>query len=173
MKNFNHHFYYFTFIIFISCGSVSDYSNNTLNKSYYENKTIYFILNSNSKKEVTMSGMYGTTAFDDGYKLNIENSFKESIEELGTETKLKLKNIKNIDNLSNNEILVNVEISDILWHFGFSIATLKTKVTYKIQNIDKIYNTEGIRKSGGGSKSNNLKKSLKNANYKFLKEFEK
>ena len=120
-----------------------------------------------------MSGMYGTTAFDDGYKLNIENSFKESIEELGTETKLKLKNIKNIDNLSNNEILVNVEISDILWHFGFSIATLKTKVTYKIQNIDKIYNTEGIRKSGGGSKSNNLKKSLKNANYKFLKEFEK
>lgn len=161
------------FFILFSCGSVSNYTKNNLNKSFYENKTIYFSLNPNSVQDVKMSGLYINTIFDDGFTLNVENSFRESVQELATETKLNLKYINNTQNLPDNETFINVEITDISWHFGFSVATMKTNVIYNNQKINKVYNIEGIRKSGGGSKSNNLKKSLKNANYKFLKELEK
>lgn len=172
MKKLTLIFILFLSFIIYSCGSVSNYSKNSLNKSFYENKTIYFTLNPNSVQDVKMSGLYTNTIFDDGITLNVENSFKQSIEELATETKLNLKYINSTQNLSDNETLINVEIIDISWHFGFSVAKMKTNVIYKNQNFGTIYTTEGIRKSGGGSKSNNLKKSLKNANYKFLKELE-
>ena len=38
---------------------------------------------------------------------------------------------------------------------------------------NKVYNIKGIRKSGGGAENNNIRKSLKNATYNFLKELEK
>lgn len=164
---------YLSFFIFFSCGSVSNYTNNSLNKEYYGNKTIYFTLSPNSVKEVTMSGLYSPTIFDDRLPPNIDEVFKESVDELASETKLNLKYIRGIENLSNNETVVIAEISEISWHFGLSTAKFKTKVNYFIQNLNKTYNIEGMRKSGGGSKSNNLKKSLKNATYNFLKEFEK
>ena len=160
-------------LTFFSCGTKSNYSDNSLNKNYYQGKTIYFYLKPNSVKEVKMSGLYKSTVFDDNYPPNIDNIFKESIEELSSETKVNLKIINNNVSLSNNDILVNVYITNITWHFGFSTATLKSQILYEIQDTNKSYNIEGLRKSGGGSKINNVRKSLKNANYKFLKELEK
>jgi hypothetical protein len=120
-----------------------------------------------------MSGLYTKTIFDDNYPPVVEDVFKESIEELAKETNLDLKFIKDKSNISSNEIVVEAKMSEISWHFGFSTATFKTKLTYLILNSKDIYETEGIRKSGGGSKINNLRKSLKDANYKFLEKFEK
>lgn len=166
-------FYLFLAFAFCSCGSISDYSNSSLNKSYFQGKTIYFKLDPNSAKEVQMSGLYTSTIFDDNYPPNIENIFKESLQELSTETKINLQFVNYNDALSPDAILVNVDIESITWHFGFSTATLKSHILYKIKNGDRSFEIEGIRKSGGGSKINNVRKSIKNGNYKFLKELEK
>ena len=48
---------------------------------------------------------------------------------------------------------IKTYIKKISWHFGFSIATLKSEVVYEIENTNKSYNIDGIRKSGGGSKT--------------------
>ncbi|MCW1147518.1 hypothetical protein [Flavobacterium lacisediminis] len=162
-----------TILILFSCGTSHNYTMNNLNQNFYQNKTIYFILDTNSIKEVKMSGLYTTTIFDDNYPPIVEDVFKESIEELAKETKFDLKFIKDRNNISSNEIVVEAKISEISWHFGFSRATFRTKLEYNILNSNDIYETDGIRKSGGGSKTNNLRKSLKDANYKFLKKFEK
>lgn len=173
MKKINNLYYLLLVLTIVSCGTVSNYSDNSLNKNYYQGKIIYFKLNPNSVKDVKMSGLYTSTVFDDNYPPNIENIFKESLEELSAETKVNMKLVNNYTDLSNNAILVNVDIKNISWHFGFSTATLKSQVLYEIQSVNKSYNIEGIRKSGGGSKINNVRKSIKNANYKFLKELEK
>ena len=69
--------------------------------------------------------------------------------------------------------MVNVEINEILWHFSFSKATMKTKMKYEIADSNIKYDIEGIHKSIGSSKANDLKKSFKNANYKLLMELQK
>lgn len=161
-----------TFVLF-GCGSASDYTKNNLSKNFYENKTIIFILNPNSIQDVPLSGTYTTTVFDDNKSLVVTEAFKESIEELAAETKFNLKFAENLSNVPSNSTVVNVEIKEASWHFGFSVATMKTNVNYKIQNDNRELAIEGIRKSGGGSRTNNFKKSLKNATYKFLKELEK
>lgn len=173
MKKLNTLFYLLIAFTLVSCGTVSNYSDNSLNKNYYQNKTLYFKLSPNSVKDIKMSGLYTSTIFDDNYPPNIESIFKESILELSSETKVDLKIVNDHVDLSGNETLVNVDIKNISWHFGISIATLKSQVLYEIQGVNKFYHVEGIRKSGGGSKINNVRKSIKNANYKFLKEFEK
>lgn len=155
--------------ILISCGSSSDYTKNTLNKSFYENKTVYFTLNSKSLDKISFKGP--RMGFEN--QPNVKKVFKESIEELASETKLNLKFVENGTNTFNSELLVDVEITEILWSFGFSSATMNTSAIYKTQPENKIYNVKGIRKSGGGAENNNLRKSLKNATYNFLKELEK
>ena len=105
---------------------------------------------------------------------NVKETFKKSIEELASETNLKLKFIENSEKIIDKESIVfDTDISEISWHFGFSIATLKTNVIYKDKNNGNEIITNGIRKSGGGDEMNNLKKSLKDATFKFLKELEK
>jgi hypothetical protein len=155
--------------ILVSCGSASDYTKNTLNKDFYAGKTIYFTLNSNSLKRVSFKGP--RMGFEN--QPNVKEVFKESIEELALETKLNLKFVEDFNNPSNSELLVDVEITEILWSFGLSVATMNTTSNYNAKPNDKIYKIKGIRKNGGGSEKNNLRKSLKNATYNFLKELEK
>jgi hypothetical protein len=155
--------------LFINCGSKSNYTKNTLNKGFYENKTIYFTLNSKSLDKMSFKGpRMGVEV-----QPNVKKVFKESIEELALETKLNLKFVETPTNISNTEVLVDVEITEILWSFGLSVATMNTSAIYKTQADNKVYNIKGIRKSGGGAENNNLRKSLKNATYNFLKELEK
>ena len=157
----------------LKCGSVSNYTNNSLNKNFYNTKVIYFTLNTKSEEKMSVTGM--AVGVLGGYKApNVKKVFEESIQELATETTLNLKYVENNSEITDKDALkVDVEITEINWNFGFSVATLKTVVKYSPNNSTKIINTIGIRKSGGGSESNNLRKSLKNANYKFLQELEK
>lgn len=157
-------------LIFINCGSVSDYTKNTLNQEFFKGKTIIFTLDRNSVNRLSYEGLI----IGIEVQPNVKDVFRESIEELAKETKLNLKFVENINDISYSETVVEAKITQALWSFGFSKATMKTIVQYKItSDNNKIYQINGIRKSGGGAENNNLRKSLKNANYNFLKEFEK
>ncbi|OJX29214.1 MAG: hypothetical protein BGO86_01750 [Chryseobacterium sp. 36-9] len=174
MKKLNFIFINLFALFLISCGTSSNFSQNTLNKNFYNSKTIYFKLNSDSQRIINYKGIY-TNILGPSEAPDVNMVFKESIEELAAETKFNLKYVENWNGLTSNEsnILVETKITDILWSFGFSVATLKSNVVYTIPINNQIYNTEGIRKSGGGDPSNNLRKSLKVATYNFLKELEK
>ena len=105
---------------------------------------------------------------------NIKETFKVSIKELVSETKLKLKFIENSERISDKDFLIiDTDISEINWHFYFSVSTLRTLVKYTNTHNNNEIITTGVRKSGGGNEMNNLKKSLKDAVFNFLKEFEK
>lgn len=158
--------------ILISCGTSHNYTNNTLDKNFYAEKTIYFKLNPKSQNQINFTGMHGTI-FGSTVQPNVKETFKLSLNELASETNIKLKYIDNPEEITDKDpVIFDADISEINWHFGFSVATLKTVVNYKNSNNKEI-TTTGIRKSGGGDEMNNLKKSLKDATYNFLKEYEK
>ena len=173
MKHFKKFIYSSLLLMLFSCGTSSNFSSNVLDKTYFQNKTIYFTLDKESVKNIEMSGSYLETAFDSKIPPIIENVFKESIDELANETNFNFIYITDNSTISNNDLLVNVKLTNVTWKFGFYNAIFKTEATYKIHNSDRTYNVEGIRKSPGGDKSNNLRKSLKITNYNFLKELEK
>ncbi|WDF45747.1 hypothetical protein PQ459_12660 [Chryseobacterium sp. KACC 21268] len=167
----------FVFILFalalVSCGTSSNYTQNTLNKEFYNGKTIYFMYGYESKNFVSYKGMHASVLGPD-LPPDVKQVFKQSIDELAVETKLNLKVVDNLDNINDpSGVLVYAKINEIIWSFGLSVATMKTDVAYTVKPNDKVYSTTGIRKSGGGDPSNNVRKSLKDANYKFLKELEK
>ena len=141
-------------------------------EEFYKEKTICFKLNSKSKNQINFSGMVVSIR---GIKQpNIKETFKVSIKELVSETKLKLKFIENSERISDKDFLIiDTDISEINWHFDFSVSTLRTLVKYTNTHNNNEIITTGVRKSGGGNEMNNLKKSLKDAVFNFLKEFEK
>ncbi len=160
-------------ITLIGCGTSHNYTNKTLNKNFYAEKSIYFKLNPKSQNQINMTGTVGTI-FGPTPSPDVKETFKLSINELASETKIKLKFIENSEEITDKDpLIIDADISEINWHFGFSIATLKTVVNYKTLTDNKEIKTTGIRKSGGGDKTNNLKKSLKDATFNFLKEYEK
>ena len=155
--------------IFLSCSSSSNYSKNTLAQNFFKGKTITFLLDHKSVSDVNVRGpRIGTSEQPD-----VKIVFQQSIEELASETKLNLKFIESASKVAANETTVEVTITDILWKFGFSSAEMRTSLDYKVILNNKIYKINGTHTSGGGSKENNLRKSLKNATYNFLKELEK
>ncbi|WP_291286321.1 hypothetical protein [Flavobacterium sp.] len=172
MKNIKNLFLLLIALLLISCGTSHNYTNRPLNKVFYGDKTIYFKINPRSQKSITFSGMVGSVG-GGIIQPNVKETFRVSINELASETNLDLKFIENFDEIDDkNSLLIDTDISVIKWHFGFSVATLKTEVVYKNVNNDNEIKTTGIRKSGGGNEMNNLKKSLKDATYNFLKELE-
>ena len=70
-------------------------------------------------------------------------------------------------------LIIDTDISIINWHFGFSVATLKTVINFKNIRDNREIQATGIRKSGGGDEMNNLKKSLKDGTHNYLKEYQK
>ena len=157
----------------MSCGTSHNYTNKTLNKNYYEYKIIYFKLNPKSQNQINFTGMVGS-AFGGIAQPDVKQTFVRAINELADETKINLKYADNIDEIKEKDNLIfDTNISEINWNFGFSVATLKTVTNFKEVNTDKEIETIGIRKSGGGDEMNNLKKSLKDATFNFLKELEK
>lgn len=172
MKNLKILFLLLITLLLISCGTSHNYTNRPLNKVFYGERTVYFKINPRSQKSITFSGMVGTIGGI--FQPNVKETFRISINELASETNLKLKFIENFDEIEDKKaLLIDTDIAEIKWHFGFSVATLKTEVVYKNVNNDSEIKTTGIRKSGGGNEMNNLKKSLKDATYNFLKELEK
>ena len=160
-------------IILVSCGTSHNYTSNNLNKSFYQGKSIYFKLNPKSQNQINFTGMVGTV-FGGIIQPDVKQTFEKAIIELADETKLNLKFIENYsENNEKDNLKFDTNISEINWHFGFSVATLKTVTNFREMNTNKEINTTGIRKSGGGDEMNNLKKSLKDATFNFLKELEK
>ena len=161
----------FLITIFCSCSTPMKYQNNMFNRTFYENKTIYFTLSGSSDfirivKEGPNRGETKTP--------NNREIFKKSIEDLAIETNLNLKYLESAKEINKSEILVRVNIKNLNWIFSFSNATMKSFVNYNIINETKSYDLSGIHKNNsGGSKEWNLYNSLKNANYLFLKELEK
>ncbi len=147
------------------------YQNSMFNKTYYENKTICFLLseNSNNIQIIKEGPNRGETKTPDN-----KETFKKSIENLALESKLNIKFIYSENDIKSNEILVKVDIKDIKWIFGFSTLTMKSNILYELNSNGKTYKIIGTHKTSmGGSKEWNLFHSLKNANYLFLKEIEK
>ena len=161
-----------SFIILLSlvgCATNSNYTKNNLKNEYFKDKTIVFTLNENSKKSVSYSGPRA------GYERqpDVKEAFKIAIEELAKETKLDLK-FNEGNSVNKNEIIVDSEITEILWAFDLSSATMKTSLNYTLKSNNKIFKINGIYKNmSGGAEKGNLIRSLKIANYSFLKELEK
>ncbi|MDI1303885.1 MAG: hypothetical protein PSX42_03380 [bacterium] len=161
-----------SFIILLSlvgCATNSNYTKNNLKNEYFKDKTIVFTLNENSKKSVSYSGPRA------GYERqpDVKEAFKIAIEELAKETKLDLK-FNEGNSVNKNEIIVDSEITEILWAFDLSSATMKTSLNYTLKSTNKIFKINGIYKNmSGGTEKGNLIRSLKIANYSFLKELEK
>jgi hypothetical protein len=163
---------FFTTLILLSCGTAHNYSNKGLNKTFYEGKTLYFTLDPESKKEITLSGLHGNI-LGPYMPPNVEETFKLALKELTAETGISLQYLNRSDaNSDTNPLIFDTNISEISWHFGFSVATLKTVTNFKNLSTAKELQTTGIRKSGGGDEMNNLKKSLKDATFNFLKVYE-
>lgn len=155
-----------------SCGTAHNYSNKGLNKKFYEGKTLYFTLNQESKKEIVFSGLHGTI-LGPYVPPNVEDTFVLALKDLTMETGVSLLYVGNSE--ASSEIkpyTFDTHIKDISWKFGFSVATFKTVINFKNIESNKEIETSGIRKSGGGDEMNNLKKSLKDAIFNFLKAYE-
>ncbi|WP_449398189.1 hypothetical protein [Chryseobacterium wanjuense] len=97
---------------------------------------------------------------------NVKEVFEQAVSELAEETKLDLKTADHISQAS-----VEAKIEDINWKFGFSKTDMITQLNFNING--KNYASEGHFKNLGGSAGNNLKRSFKNAIYKFLLEYQK
>jgi hypothetical protein len=157
-------------VCFIGCGTSHDYTKNNLNKNYFSEKIIFIKIDPNSKNGISLSGITG------GQRVNqpdVKETFKNATNELSTETNIKIKLVDSFEGINNdkNNLMFEAHILEIDWYFGFSQTTLKTVVDFK--NNTKEIRAIGIRKSGGGDETNNLRKSLKDVTYNFLKEIEK
>jgi len=141
------------------------------NETYYENKTICFLLSedSNHIKIAKEGANVGQTKTP-----NNKETFKKAVEKLALESKLSLKFIESETEVSTNEVLIKVDVKELNWIFGFSTLTMKSTIKYEVSSTGKTYEIIGIHKTSlWGSQEWNLFHSLKNANYLFLKEIEK
>ncbi len=149
-------------LLFTSCASVQNYTNNNLNQDYYKNKILIFELHPSSQLIIAKSGPSAGIFMQP----NTRETFKEAIKELADETKI---NIKNNDIEESNVI---VKIKDINWKFKLSSAEMVTEINF-ITNNTEYLTTGNFKNFSGGSEKNNLKKSFKNAIYNFLIELQK
>lgn len=159
-----------TLFLLFSFSSKNDYTKNTFDKNSYQDKIIYFTLNSKSFNHVDLKGPSRTLG--EFEQPDVKQMFIESINEIALETKRDLRYVENVNSIPNIDgLVVDVQITKILWSFGFSSA-MNINANYKTNM--KSYDINGTYKSiWGGRASVNLKKSLKNTTYNFLKEFDK
>lgn len=154
----------------VGCATNSNFTKNNLKNDFYKNKKIVFTFNENSKNKVSYSGpMAGNE-----HQPDVKKAFQKSIEELAEETKLDLK-FKEINYGTNfSEMNIDAQVTEILWIFNLSSATMNTSISYTLKNDNKVYKINSSYKNmTGGDEKNNLIRSFKIANYSLLKELEK
>ncbi len=172
MKNLKVILFFLIIITFIGCGTSHNNTKNDLNKSFFSEKTIFIKIDSKSKNAIYLNGITG------GQRINqpdVKETFKNSINELSIETNVKINLVDSFEGVNNDNgnLMFEAHILEIDWHFGFSTATLKTVIDFKNMINNNQIKIAGIRKSGGGNETNNLRKSLKDATYNLLKKLEK
>ena len=98
--------------LFTNCAGPMKYQNSMFNNKYFENKIIYFLLSEKSDNiQIVKEGPNrGETKTP-----NNRETFRKSIEALATETDLNLKYIESDKELSNDEIIIKVDIQSIKW----------------------------------------------------------
>lgn len=172
MKNLQILLFLIIINVFIGCGTAHDYTTNNLNKSYFSEKTIFIKLNPSSKKQVFLNGMTGGQSVT---QPDVKETFKQALNEISTETNVNCKFVENFEGLINdkNSLLFEAHILEIDYNMGFSTFTMKTVVDFKKTIDNKEIRATGIRKSGGGKTVDNLRKSLKDVTFNFLKELNK
>jgi hypothetical protein len=156
-------FYGFLLLSAVSCGSVQNYTKNDLKQNFFEEKMMTFNLNSASVQYINVTGPHmGTSSQPD-----VNEVFKLAIEELKKETKIDLKIANSISQAN-----IEAQIVDINWKFGLSSAEMITIVNFNT-NGKTFTSTGKFKNMGYGEASNILRKSLKNAIYNFLMEYQK
>ena len=133
-----------------NCATTSNFAKNDLKNEFFKNKTITFT------------------------QPDVKEAFKKSIEELAYETKLDLKFTETSNTASTSEMNVDAEVTEILWVFNLSSATMKTTINYTLKNDPKVHTINSNYKNmTAGNEKNNLIRTFKIANYSLLKELEK
>jgi len=161
----------FLITFLISCSSAKTYNSKMFGDDFLKNKTIVFTLN---EKSATVGVVREGPSAGIQRQPDVKKAFKKSIENLAEETKLNLQYRDSFSQPNDSEIHIQANITQIKWIFTMMSATMKTNVNYDILEKDSQYESIGSFKNmSGGSEDNNLYKSLKNANYLFLKELEK
>ncbi|EIA08326.1 hypothetical protein [Flavobacterium frigoris] len=153
----------------VGCATSSDFTKNNLNNDFFKNKKIVFTFNENSKKAVAYSGPKAGIE----RQPDVKEVFKQSIEELAKETKLDLKFNEFGNSNSNSDTNVNADVTEILWTFNLSSATMSTVINYKINNNEVDTINSSYKNMTGGNEKNNLLRCFKIANYSALKKLEK
>jgi len=127
----------------------------------------YFALDKSSELvKIKYEGEHwGKTKYPD-----YQSTFRDAIEELKSNSKIKMEYKDVLGFPSDKIIKVNVIIKSIVWEFKDTSATMKTELLYELPN-DTIYITGMNKVIIGGSKTGNLMKSLKDGTYKFLTNF--
>ena len=158
------------FFMLMSCSTQMKYKNSMFNQTYFENKTIYFLLSEESEEvRIAKVGPYMYPSKTPKNRV----IFKKSIEKLALETKLNLKYVDNTKDIAKDEILINVNIKNLSWVFTLSSATMTSFLEYEVINENESLEIIGIYKNMlDSSVDRNLYYSLKNANFLFLKQLE-
>ncbi len=100
---------------------------------------------------------------------NNRQLFIISLNEITKETKLNIEYFGEIGLSSELATHVSCELMSAEWIFTLSSATMVTKFKYVVNGKEYFINGEH-KNMTGGTKSNNLLRSITNANYKFLIE---
>ena len=168
MKTFKSIRVIFSIILFVSFSNCASHKkvNRQMSKVHCSEE-FYFALDKSSELvKIKYKGLHwGKTKYP-----NYQSTFRDAIEELKSNSKIKIEYKDALGFPSDRIIKVNVIIKSILWEFKETSATMKTELLYEMPN-DSIYIT-GINKVIiGGSKTGNLMKSLKDGTYKFLSTY--
>lgn len=147
----------------VSCGSVQNYTENDLNQSFFQDKKMIFTWNSASVQYVNITGPHMGTSPEP----NVKEVFEQAVKEISNETKLDLNTINN-----GSQASIDAKILDINWKFGLTSAEMITQVNFSA-NGQKYTSVGHFKNMGYGNKGDILRKSLKNAVYNFLLEYQK
>ncbi|SDH09249.1 hypothetical protein [Psychroflexus sediminis] len=158
------------FSIFFIVNLVSCASHKKINRQISKvfcSEEFYFALDKSSElvKIKYQGEHWGKTKYPD-----YQSTFRDAIEELKSNSKIKMEYKHVLGFPSDKIIKVNVIIKSIEWEFKETSATMRTELLYEMPN-DTIYITGVNKVIIGGSKTGNLMKSLKDGTYKFLTDF--
>lgn len=159
-------------IIILGCGSSQKTYTNTFSDGYLKNKTIIFTLNQPNSIEVEMLGLTGG---QQPKRPDPRRCFAKSIEQLAEETQLNMQYRASYQKSNDSEIHIEATLDRILWNFTFSTTEMKATMKYRVPEADLSYESIGTFKKSMGvvGTENTLIKTMKNANYLLLKEFDK
>ncbi|MEQ9230199.1 MAG: hypothetical protein RIF46_05910 [Cyclobacteriaceae bacterium] len=149
-------------LVLLGCSSSQSYVN-ALNSSNARGRFIFTLEPSSDNVRIVKRGPHRNETRDP----NNREIFRISLNEIAKETKLNIEYYGELGLSSEQATHVSCELMSAEWIFTLSSATMVTKFKYIVEGKEYFINGEH-KNMTGGTKSNNLLKSIINANYKFL-----